>query len=74
MSDAKLEEKLTCRLENGMRNLTNFHQRVKFLPNFHLESVKIGTLMRSFCPKYKMYELNIYRRVMCNDDEDLYKN
>ena len=32
-----------------------------------LESVKIGTLIGSFCPKWKMYELKIYRRVMCHD-------
>ena len=25
-SDAKFEEKLTCGLENDMKNLTNFHQ------------------------------------------------
>ena len=25
-SDAKFEEKLTCGLENGMRNMGNFHQ------------------------------------------------
>ena len=25
-SDAKFEEKLTCGLENYMRNLANFHQ------------------------------------------------
>ena len=25
-SDAKFEEKLTCDLENDMRNLENFHQ------------------------------------------------
>ena len=25
-SDAKFEEKLTCDLKNGMRNLANFHQ------------------------------------------------
>ena len=26
MSDAKFEEKLTCGLENDVRNLANFHQ------------------------------------------------
>ena len=26
LSDAKFEEKLTCRLENDMRNMANFHQ------------------------------------------------
>ena len=54
-SDAKCEEKLTCCLENDMRAL---------------ESVKIGTLMRSFCPKQKMYDLKIYREVMCYDKEE----
>ena len=34
-----------------------------------LESVKIGTLMGSFCPKQKMYELKIYSGVMCHDNE-----
>ena len=35
------------------------------------ESVKIGTFMGSFCPKWKMHELKIYRGVMCNDTEEL---
>ena len=26
-SDAKFEEKLTCSLENNLRNLANFHQK-----------------------------------------------
>ena len=37
------------------------------------ESVKIGTFMGSFCPKQKMHELKIYRGVMCNDTEKLWK-
>ena len=61
-SDAKFEEKLTCYLENEMRNLTNFHQSTR--------SVKIGTLMGSFCPKQKMHDLKIYRGVMCYDKEE----
>ena len=28
-SDVKLEEKLTCGLENGMRSLANFHQSTR---------------------------------------------
>ena len=40
---AKFEEKLTCGLENDMRNLANFYQ--------NLGRVKIRTLMGSFCPK-----------------------
>ena len=39
---AKFEEKQTTGSKNDMRNLANF-QRV-------LEGVKIGTLMRFFCP------------------------
>ena len=38
------------------------------------ESLKIGTLMESFCLKLKMYELKIYREVMCDDNEKWYKS
>ena len=34
------------------------------------ENLKIGTLVASFCPKLKMYELNIYRGVMYHDNEE----
>ena len=34
-----------------------------------LKSVKIRTLMGSFCEKQKIYELKIYRVVMCHDNE-----
>ena len=34
-----------------------------------LESIKIRTLMGSFCPKQKRYELKIYGGVMCHDNE-----
>ena len=46
-----------------MRNLANVHQNM-------FESLKIGTLMGSFYPKQKMYELNIYRGVLCQDIEE----
>ena len=42
--DAKFEEKLSCGLENNIRNLASFHQST-------FESLKIGTLMWSFYPK-----------------------
>ena len=42
-SDVKFEEKLTCGLENGMKNMANMTRA--------LESLKIGTLMGSFNPK-----------------------
>ena len=34
-----------------------------------LKTVKTETLMGSFCPKYKIYELKIYRGVMYHDSE-----
>ena len=58
-SHAKFEEKLTCGLENDMGMWKIFIRT--------LESVKIDTFMGSFCSKQKMYELKIYRGVMCND-------
>ena len=39
-----------------------------------LESFKIGTLIASFCPKEKMYELKIYRGIMCHNNEERHKN
>ena len=35
-----------------------------------LESVKVGTVMGSFCSKYNMHNLNIYREVVCNGTEE----
>ena len=55
-SDAKFEEKLTCGLENNMRNLANFHQSTWKSQNWDL--------MGFFGPKLKIYELKIYRGVM----------
>ena len=61
-SHAKFEEKLTSSLEMTWGIWKIFTRT--------LGSVKIGTFMGSFCPKYKMYELKIYRGVMCNDSEE----
>ena len=61
-SDAKFEEKMTCGLENNMRNLAIFTRA--------LQSLKIGTLMGFFCPKLQMYELKIYNGVMCHGNEE----
>ena len=58
--DAKFEGKMTCAFKNDMRNLANFHQSM-------FESLKIGTLMGSFYLKQKMYELKIYRGVLCHE-------
>ena len=60
--DATFEGKLTYAFKNDMRNLANFHQSM-------FESLKIGTFMGSFYPKWKIYELKIYRGVLCHDNE-----
>ena len=60
--DATLDRKLTS-FKNDIRNLGKFHQST-------FESLKIGSLMGSFYPKQKMYELKIYRRVLCHDNEE----
>ena len=46
-----------------MRNFKNFDQRT-------FESLKIGTLMGSFYPKQKMYELKIYRGVLYHENKE----
>ena len=66
-SDAKFEEKLTFGLENNTKNLANFHQSTR-------ASLKMGTLMGFFCPKLKIFELKIYRGVMCHENEEWCKN
>ena len=38
-SDAKFEEKLTCALENDMKNLTNFYQSVQKSQNWHFDVI-----------------------------------
>ena len=62
-TDAKFEGKMTCAFKNNMRNIANFYQSM-------LGSLKPGTLMGSFYPKQKMYELKIYRGVLCHDNEE----
>ena len=59
---ANFEEKLTC----GWKKTWEIWQI--FIKA--LESVKIGTLMRSFCPEKKRYVLKIGRGVMCHDNEE----
>ena len=59
--DATLDQKLTCGFRKDMRNLGNFQQK--------LEILKTGTLTGYFYPKQKMYELMIYSRFFCHDNE-----
>ena len=54
---------MSCAFKNDMRNLASFHQSM-------FGSLKIGTLMGSFYPKYKMYELKIYRGILCHNNEE----
>ena len=61
--DATFEGKLTHAFKNDMTNLANFHQSM-------FESLKIGTVMGSFYPKQKIYELKIYRGNLCHDNEE----
>ena len=61
--DAKFEGKMTCAFKNGMRYLAHFYQSM-------FESLKIGTLMGSFYPKQKMYDLEIYREVLRHGNEE----
>ena len=61
-SDMKFEEKLTCGLENDMRNLANFHQNTQKSQNWNFDGV--------FLSKVEMRELKIYIGVMCDDNEE----
>ena len=54
--DAKCEGKLICGFKNDMKNLAYFYQST-------FKRLKIGTMMGSFYPKQKKYELKIYRGV-----------
>ena len=57
--DAKLKGKLTRGLKNDLRNLVNFHA-----------SLKICTLIGSFCPKYIKFQMRKDKRVMYHDNEE----
>ena len=61
-SDAKFEEKLTCGLDNDMRNLANCHQSTGKSQNWNFDGIVLS--------KVKIYELKIYRGVMCHDNEE----
>ena len=58
-SDAKFEEKPTSGLKKMTRGIWQIFTRT-------LESLKIGTLMGSFCPSRKCMSL----KFMCHDNED----
>ena len=58
-----INAKLEGKSDLCFQNLANFHQST-------FESLKIGTLMVFFHPKWKTYELKIYWGVMCHDNEE----
>ena len=58
--DKKIDGKLACASKNWREE---FGTRAS-------ESLQNGTLMASFCLKLKMYELKIYRGIMCHDNEE----
>ena len=41
-SDAKFEEKLTCGLENDMRNLANFYQNTQKSQNWDFDGILLS--------------------------------
>ena len=61
-SDAKFEGKMTGGLENDMKNLVNFHQST--------QKSQIWVFYWVFLSKQKMYELKIYRKIMCHNNEE----
>ena len=65
-SYANFEERLTSGLKKDMRNLANFYQSTWKCQNWNFDGILL--------PKVEMYDLKIYRGVMCRDDEEWYKN
>ena len=41
-SDAKFEKKLTCGLENGIRNLANFYQSTRKSQNWNVDGILLS--------------------------------
>ena len=41
-SDAKFEQKLTCGLENEIRNLANFHQSTRNSQNWDFDGILLS--------------------------------
>ena len=60
--EAKFEEKLTCGLENNMRNLADFYQSTRKSQNWHFDGILLS--------KQRIYELKIYRGVIFHDKEE----
>ena len=59
----KIEEELTCRFKTDMRNFTNFDPSTQ-------KSKKFCVLIGFLLPKYILFELQKYRRVIFHDTEE----
>ena len=59
--DAKFEGKLTFAFKNDMKNLGNFHQSTWKSQNLDFDGILLS--------KVEMYELKIYRGVICHGNE-----
>ena len=64
-SDPKLEEELTCGLENDMRNMANFHQSTWKFQNWDFDGV-LFLIQRKKCMRLKFTE-ELYVMAMKND-------
>ena len=64
-SHAKFEEKLTCGLENDMRNLANFHQNTWKCQNWYFHGILLSKVENAWA--------TTYRGVISNDTEEWWK-
>ena len=67
-SHAKFEEKLTCGLENQMRNLANFHQKTWKCQNWYFHGIPLFKVENAWATNYMRY-----RGVISNDTEEWWK-
>ena len=67
-SHAKFEEKLTCGLENDMRNLANFHQNTWKCQNWYFHGILLFKVENAWATNYMSY-----RGVISNDTEEWWK-
>ena len=55
-SDAKFKEKLTCCLENEMRNLANFHQSTRKCQSWNFDGILLPKCQSRKCMTLKFTE------------------
>ena len=66
-SHAKFEEKLTCGLENDMRNLANFHQKTWKCQNWYFHGILLPKVENLCCKlTEKLYVMTLKNDVMKN--------